>query len=54
MKPGFENMYKNFELFVKGDFSANLCDFKDAYLTLKTCWEIIDSKVSREFLQNNF
>tara|TARA_Y100000589_G_C27170519_1_gene636470 strand:- start:79 stop:1041 length:963 start_codon:yes stop_codon:yes gene_type:complete len=51
-KPGFDLMYKNFRLFIK-DKNKNYCDFNDAYKTLKCCWELIDSELSRDFKFNS-
>ena len=50
-KPGFDLMYRNFRLFIE-DGKYNLCDFNDAYETLKCCWEFIDSEVSMDFKFN--
>ena len=48
LKPGFDNMYKNFKLFVEKKKSNN-CSFEDAYKTLKYCWKFIESDTSKHF-----
>ena len=45
-KPGFDLMYKHFKLFIK-DRNYNYCGFDDAYETLRCCWELIESEVSK-------
>ena len=40
-KPGFDMMYKNFKNFAEGK-DCNFCEFKDAYKTLISCWNLIN------------
>ena len=47
-KPGFDSMYENFKLFIKGK-DSNYCSFEDALNTLKYCWKFIDSDTSKNF-----
>ena len=47
-KPGFDLMYKSFRLFIE-ERKYSYCNFKDAYETLRCCWEFIESEVSKDF-----
>ncbi len=47
-KPGFDLMYKNFRLFIENR-NYNYCNFSEAYATLQTCWEFLESEVSKDF-----
>ena len=49
LKPGFDEMYKAFNLFVKGDCNKNLCKFDDAIATLDKCWEFVGNKIEKIF-----
>ena len=42
-KPGFNSMYKNFKLFIEKK-ECNICNFKDAYSSIKTCWDLIENE----------
>lgn len=50
LKPGFQQMYKAFSLFIKGDLSKNLCTTKDAMLTLKKCLELTGNDMNLDIL----
>ncbi len=47
-KPGFDNMHKNFRLFINNE-KSNVCSFQDSYDTLKCCWDLIKSDASKNF-----
>ena len=49
LKPGFDEMYKNFKQFINKGTSEIYCSFEDAQNTLETCWNFISSKEASEF-----
>ena len=49
LKPGFELMYSNFKLFVENK-DCKFCNIEDAKNTLKLCWELIESEISKNYL----
>ncbi len=53
LKPGFNSMYKNFKLFVEKK-DCNSCSFKDAFMTIKTCWDLIENGTNINSLIRKF
>ena len=50
-KPGFEEMHKNFKLFISKEFSQ-ICSLDDAFKTLETAWNLMDSDIAKSFKFN--
>ena len=46
-------MYKNFKLFVERK-ECNICEFKDAFNSIKTCWDLIENGRNINSLINKF
>ncbi len=48
LKPGFDFMYKNFNLFVQNQDCLH-CSIDEAVSTLEFCWELIDSETAKNY-----
>jgi len=49
-KPGFDDMYKSFMVFVRNEKATNFCNIQDAQSTLNMCWDLIGKEYQNKIL----
>ena len=49
-KPGFLKMYQEFKSFIKNKDLENKSDISEALRTLNLCWDLLDDKISDNYI----